>query len=211
LVASIAHLGQPLRAWRIFLGLRTSWLSREAVLLGAAFPLMATALFSTDFGAQLLATVIAPPLPPVLQFAIRFATAAGLIIAGLGVFCSAMIYTDTRRHFWRLSQTLGRMGGTVAIATLVPLSAPLASVLFIAKLSLELTSLRGTNTSARLQRGLLSPLVVARLAVAGLAFAGFFMLNPAAAVILFGVGELLERTLFFRAVDSPKMPGVPTS
>jgi Fe-S-cluster-containing dehydrogenase component/DMSO reductase anchor subunit len=211
LVASIAHLGQPLRAWRIFLGLRTSWLSREAVLLGAAFPLLATALFATEFGANLLATFIAPPLPPVLQLALRFAPAAGLVIAGLGVFCSAMIYTDTRRQFWRLSQTLGRMGGTVAITTLVPLSAPLASVLFVAKLALELTSLRGTSTSARLQRGLLSPLVVARLAVAGLAFAGFFMLNPAAAVILFGVGELLERTLFFRAVDSPKMPGVPTS
>ena len=28
------HLGQPLRAWRVFLGLRTSWLSREAVLFG---------------------------------------------------------------------------------------------------------------------------------------------------------------------------------
>jgi hypothetical protein len=28
-------------------------------------------------------------------------------------------------------------------------------------------------------------------------------------VILFALGELMERTLFFRAVDSPKMPGVP--
>ena len=28
------HLGQPLRMWRVFLGLGTSWLSREAVLLG---------------------------------------------------------------------------------------------------------------------------------------------------------------------------------
>jgi hypothetical protein len=172
--------------------------------------LLATTLFSTAPVANLLANY-APPLPPVLQLALRFAPAAGLVIAGLGVFCSAMIYTDTRRQFWRLSQTLGRMGGTVAIATLVPLSAPLASLLFIGKLALELNTLRGNSTSARLQRGLLSPLVVARLAVAGLAFAGFFMLNPAAAVILFGVGELLERTLFFRAVDSPKMPGVPSS
>jgi len=210
LVASIAHLGQPLRAWRIFLGLRTSWLSREAVLLGAAFPLLATALLSTDVGANLLATY-APPLSPFLELSLRFAPAAGLVIAGLGVFCSAMIYTDTRRQFWRLSQSLGRMGGTVAIATLVPLSAPLASVLFVAKLALELSTLRGTSTSARLQRGLLSPLVVARLAVAGLALAGFLTLPPTIAVILFGVGELLERTLFFRAVDSPKMPGVPAS
>ena len=210
LVASIAHLGQPLRAWRIFLGLRTSWLSREAVLLGMAFPLLAAALLTSEVAAGLLANY-APPLPPLLQRGIELAPIGGLVIAGLGVFCSAMIYTDTRRQFWRLSQTLGRMGGTVAIAALIPFSAPLAAVVLVAKLALELSTLRGTSTSARLQRGLLSPLVVARLAVAGLAFAGFFMLNPAAAVILFGIGEILERTLFFRAVDSPKMPGVPTS
>ncbi|MCS6243733.1 MAG: dimethyl sulfoxide reductase anchor subunit [Opitutus sp.] len=210
LVASIAHLGQPLRAWRIFLGLRTSWLSREAVLLGMAFPLLAAALLTSEVAAGLLAKY-APPLPPLLQGGIELAPIGGLVIAGLGVFCSAMIYTDTRRQFWRLSQTLGRMGGTVAIAALIPFSAPLAAVVLVAKLALELSTLRGTSTSARLQRGLLSPLVLARLAVAGLAFAGFFMLPPAAAVILFGIGEILERTLFFRAVDSPKMPGVPAS
>ena len=209
LVASIAHLGQPLRAWRIFLGLRTSWLSREAVLLGMAFPLLATSLLATELGASLLAK-FAPPLPPLLQNAIHLAPLVGLGIAGLGVFCSAMIYTDTRRHFWRLSQTLGRMGGTVLIATLVPFSAPLASLALVAKLALELSTLRGESTSARLQRGPLSPLVVARLAVAGLVFAGFFMLPSVFSVVLFGIGELLERTLFFRAVDSPKMPGVPT-
>lgn len=34
LLASVAHLGRPLGAWRSFLGLRTSWLSREIVSLG---------------------------------------------------------------------------------------------------------------------------------------------------------------------------------
>src|SRR5690606_37595791 len=53
LAASVAHLGQPLRAWRVFLGLRKSWLSREAVLLGAAFPLVA-------------ATALLPRLPELL-------------------------------------------------------------------------------------------------------------------------------------------------
>ncbi len=38
LAAAGAHLGRPLRAWRIFLGLRRSWLSREAVLFGGWFP-----------------------------------------------------------------------------------------------------------------------------------------------------------------------------
>ncbi|MET0389133.1 MAG: DmsC/YnfH family molybdoenzyme membrane anchor subunit, partial [Polyangiales bacterium] len=32
--ASVFHLGRPLQAWRAFLGLRTSWLSREAVAFG---------------------------------------------------------------------------------------------------------------------------------------------------------------------------------
>lgn len=208
LVASIAHLGQPLRAWRIFLGLRTSWLSREAVLLGMAFPLLAAALLTTEMGANLLAQ-FAPPLPHLLQRGVELSPTAGLLIAGLGVFCSAMIYTDTRRQFWCLTQTLGRMFGTVAIAALIPLSAPLAAVLLVAKLALELNTLRGTSTSARLQRGPLSPLVVARLAVAGLVVAAVFVAPAFASVLLFGVGEFLERTLFFRAVDSPKMPGVP--
>ena len=39
LAASVFHLGQPLRAWRIFLGWRKSWLSREALVFGAWFGL----------------------------------------------------------------------------------------------------------------------------------------------------------------------------
>ena len=34
LVASILHLGRPLGAWRAWLGLRTSWMSREVVAFG---------------------------------------------------------------------------------------------------------------------------------------------------------------------------------
>jgi formate dehydrogenase iron-sulfur subunit len=210
LLASIAHLGQPLRAWRIFLGLRTSWLSREAVLLGAAFPLLSAILLRSDL-AQCLLAKFAPALPPVLQQALHLAPVGGILLAGLGVFCSAMIYTDTRRQFWRLSQTLGRMGGTVAIATLIPLSAPLAGFTLVAKLALELNTLRGDSPSARLQRSLLSPLVAARLVIASLLLPTLFVAPAGVTVVLFGIGELLERTLFFRAVDSPKMPGVPAS
>src|SRR4029434_3286429 len=46
LAASVFHLGRPLGAWRFFLGLRTSWMSREilafGLFAGAAF--LATAL-----------------------------------------------------------------------------------------------------------------------------------------------------------------------
>ena len=209
LLASIAHLGQPLRAWRIFLGLRTSWLSREALLLGAAFPLLSAILLRSDLAQSLLAK-FASPLPSLLQQALQLAPLAGLLLASLGVFCSAMIYTDTRRQFWRLPQTLGRMGGTVAIAALIPLSAPLAAVSLVAKLALELNTLRGGSPSARLQRSLLSPLVAARLVIASLILPTLFVAPAGVTVVLFALGELLERTLFFRAVDSPKMPGQPT-
>src|SRR6185436_3131382 len=33
LAASVFHLGRPAKAWRIWLGWRTSWLSREAIAL----------------------------------------------------------------------------------------------------------------------------------------------------------------------------------
>ena len=41
LALSVLHLGQPRRAWRVFLGWRASWLSREALVFGAWF-LLAT-------------------------------------------------------------------------------------------------------------------------------------------------------------------------
>ena len=86
-----------------------------------------------------------------------------------------------------------------------------AATALVVKLGLELSTLHGESLSARLQRGPLGPLVVARLAVAGLVLAGFFTLPALFSVLLLGVGELLERTLFFRAVDAPKMPGVFTA
>jgi formate dehydrogenase iron-sulfur subunit len=197
LICSVAHLGQPLRAWRVFLGLRRSWLSREAVVLGAAFPLVALAAAA-----------------PWLAFPDRQApliTGAACAVAALGVFCSAMIYIDTRRLFWRPSQSLGRMAGTVLIAALAPLSALAAAVALAAKLALELSTLRGASSPARLQRGPLRLLVSARLFAAVAAFAALPLLpTPVTAAILV-VGELLERTVFFRAVDSPKMPGVPSA
>lgn len=43
LLASTLHLGQPLRAWRAVLNLRTSWLSREILSVGAFLGLAAAA------------------------------------------------------------------------------------------------------------------------------------------------------------------------
>ncbi len=202
LAASVFHLGQPFRAWRIFLGLRRSWLSREAVVLGAAFPLI-------------LASAIIPLLPPssiLYPLSSIFFPIPALGAASLGIACSAMIYIDTRRRFWRPTQSFGRMFGTVVVAALTTIP-PAAALSLAAKLALEASTLRGPSHSARLQRGPLRAYTAARF-LCGIAAAVLWLAAPDvwfAAVAVFMLGELLERTLYFRAVDSPKMPGLPAS
>jgi formate dehydrogenase iron-sulfur subunit len=214
--ASVAHLGQPLRAWRIFLGLRKSWLSREAVVLGAAFPLVVAASASEWIPYLPVATSASEWMSPWLDLLtshLILITSAAVAATAAGVFCSAMIYIDTKRSFWRPSQSFGRMAGTVIIAALAPISPLAAALILLAKLALELSTLRGDSTSARLQRGPLAPLVVARVAIALLTLTVFLLPTSSFLLLLplFALGELLERTLFFRAVDSPKMPGVPSA
>src|SRR5690606_10686363 len=97
LVSSVFHLGRPLRAWRIFLGVRKSWLSREALAFGAWM------------GASAL-TGLLPALAPLRPVAF----AVGL----MGLFCSAMIYVDTGRRAWRAPVCALKFGGTAAIAAL---------------------------------------------------------------------------------------------
>jgi DMSO reductase anchor subunit len=132
------------------------------------------------------------------------------LLAASGVFCSAMIYTDTRRYFWRFSQTSGRMAGTVLVAACAFVHPPLAAGVLIAKLALELSTSRGHSSSARLQQGPLHRQWGSRVIVGLLTLLLFFANHSVMGFLLFTIGELLERTLFFRAVDSPKMPGVPS-
>ncbi len=189
LIASVLHLGQPLKAWRCFLGLRRSWLSREIVVFGFFFATLSWfAVMRPDDLALGLITV-----------------AAGL----LGVFCSAMLYADTHRRAWRLWAGAGKFFGTTLVAGLVFVSLPLAALVLGAKLLLEGTSLRGAEVTSCLWRGPLRPAVMLRFvfgAGALLAFAGGFRLPG---LLFFIAGELAERYLFFRAVDAPKMPGLP--
>jgi Fe-S-cluster-containing dehydrogenase component/DMSO reductase anchor subunit len=85
MVAAIGHLGRPLYAFRAMIGLRTSWLSREILAFGL-------------FAGLAAAFAAVPALRDVLQPA--------AVLAGLaGVFCSVMIYVDTRRAFWSLPLT----------------------------------------------------------------------------------------------------------
>ncbi|MCG8590899.1 MAG: 4Fe-4S dicluster domain-containing protein [Proteobacteria bacterium] len=115
LAAAQLHLGRPQYAFRAFLGLRTSWLSREILVLGA---------FSGVAVAATLAAAVGPLRPwlpalePFAGFAERLAPwAAGAAVAtgALGVFCSIMIYVDTRRRGWSLRQTAPRFLGTAVV------------------------------------------------------------------------------------------------
>jgi formate dehydrogenase iron-sulfur subunit len=231
LAFSVAHLGQPRRAWRVFLGLRKSWLSREALVFGLWFP------FATIYTAVRLdwITITGP-----MRAGLASSTAA---LGVLGLFCSVMIYVDTRREFWRFAHTAPRFFGSAVVLGLASALACSGSVggqspwrtlgfvlaaATIAKLLLEAQALEPLNgdrdtltpalKTARLLAGPLRSANELRTACAffggviiplilGAGFSAAWLTWPALAFVL--VGELLERSLFFRAVDAPKMPGVP--
>ncbi len=97
---SVLHLGQPLKAWRAFLGWRKSWLSREIIAFGA-LPGGGAAITATwwlgDFEWMRLAVT---------------GTAVAALVA---VLCSVMVYVDTRRPFWSLTMTAGKFCGTMLL------------------------------------------------------------------------------------------------
>jgi formate dehydrogenase iron-sulfur subunit len=95
------HLGRPLGAWRFFLGLRTSWMSREIL----AFGLCASFSFLATVAAWL---VPASPGGPSLMVATSL---SGLV----AIFTSAMIYVDTRRRFWNPQLAFVKFYGTMLL------------------------------------------------------------------------------------------------
>ncbi len=196
LAASVFHLGQPLRAWRIFLGWRKSWLSREALVF---------AVWLTFSAATLVRQSFAP-----------VAAIAGIA----GLFCSAMVYIDTRRSFWRLTQIIPRFFGTALVFGLAGVAPLGGAIMLVAKLAWESHVFRsaGDRASARLLRGPLRRIAGARYlfgitAALLLAVRAANHTSPVGmtlfALLFLALGELMERYLFFRAVDAPKMPGLP--
>lgn len=114
---SVLHLGRPLGAWRAFLGLRTSWMSRE-IFAFSAFAAPAAGFAAVSLWPLAVAKV--PRLQMVEAFVQPLSLAAPLAIAtaalGLfGVFCSAMIYVDTRRAFWSAELVFTKFFGTALL------------------------------------------------------------------------------------------------
>jgi Fe-S-cluster-containing dehydrogenase component len=108
--ASVAHLGQPLRAWRVFLNARKSWLSREAIALGLYAAATAVAGL-VEAGAG-----VAGPGCRMLAFG------AGV----LAVYSSVMVYAATGRPQWTRPKTAVRFFGLSLIAGLAWGNAPAA-------------------------------------------------------------------------------------
>ncbi len=228
LVNSTSHLGRPLGAWRAFLGLRRSWLSREIIIF-AVFSGVASAYTAAGFIEQ---------VPHVIILLLAGAT---VLTGVLGVVCSVMIYHDTQRPFWKFWVSCGKFFGTtaglgigayLAIQCVVgdgelPSAQVIALVLIGAtKLGLEATQLpaaRQSEMTPAKQSALLmlQPLQWITAARYAVSFAGILcfigaMLCDASSILsvcgftLLLAGELLERVLFFKAVVAPKMPGAIT-
>jgi formate dehydrogenase iron-sulfur subunit len=211
--AAVFHLGRPLGAWRFFLGLRTSWMSREIL----AFSVFAGAA-SLSVGAAWLSPAF-PWVAPVTAF-------TGLA----AVFTSAMIYIDTRRAFWSAPLTLGRFYGAALVlgaVALVVAGAPagfaglamaLQFLFFVWEMARHGDALRDSDSpnhlSARIVDELLPRTVPVRALLLLLSLGGLAMMEAAphpawAALALVAAlaGAVIERYVFFTAVVAPRMPG----
>ncbi|MCB0212371.1 MAG: dimethyl sulfoxide reductase anchor subunit [Anaerolineae bacterium] len=93
------HLGRPLFAFRSFLGLKTSWLSREVIVAG-----MYMGIASLYTALVWLPTIpFLEPYIPTLVLApwLRSLVGPAVVLTGfLTVSCSAMVYQVTPRPFW---------------------------------------------------------------------------------------------------------------
>jgi len=231
-VSSLFHLGRPWLAYRAVLGLRTSWLSREAVALG----LFAKLAFA---GAAQTALGILPSSSGMLALA-----SAGLGLCG--VFCSVMVYAATRRVHWAAARTAACFGGGTLLLggmgslalrcagasagwgrvdqslVAVVLTTALAQ-LACAGFCLRAPAARDASALARRVRLLRGPLRAVTLArYLGLGVAGVLgplallwepATGPARALTLtlsfcgLLASELCERYLFFAAAPPSRMPG----
>ncbi len=215
-LAGTLHLGQPLKAWRSFLGWRRSWLSRELLVFGG---------FLAALGAHL---VLLHPLSALL------AATTGL----LAVTCSAMVYVDTRRPFWNAPMTFGKffgstilLGGAAGLVMAPSLPPGKAGWLVLAGIVVKVVwesrifrflvdeqspSLTALNKTVLLLTGPLGLLfrlrvacaVAGGVALSALALNGHAGITWPMATLGFALaGELIERHLFFVAEVAPKMPG----
>jgi DMSO reductase anchor subunit len=211
MVAATLHLGQPLKAWRFFLGLKTSWLSREILAFSMVAPLPLV----------LIALALTPNFP--FKDQLTLITTLSAIPAALGaIFTSIMIYVDTKRKSWRFPITAPRFFGSficfllIALAIIRPEFSIFATFAIMLKMIPEGRVLKSTDPeepewsadvhSARLQLFPLRRILNARVILAFVA-AFTVLVSPWLALAILLISEILERQLFFQSCYAPKMPG----
>jgi Fe-S-cluster-containing dehydrogenase component/DMSO reductase anchor subunit len=183
LFVSALHLGRPLGAWRAFLGLGTSWMSREILGFGAfvGAALAYTAALGADRG----------PLVPGLETLARARAPleVAVLVTGLaGVMSSVMIYGATRRSHWRASLTGPKFLGTAVVLGLATTNA----IGWVAALALRET---GSAVSDAAARGLLVSLMIASGTKLVLEAASFANLRGRAHTVMKRVAILMVRDL----------------
>jgi DMSO reductase anchor subunit len=117
LAASLLHLGRPLYAYRALIGLRHSWLSREALGFGV-FATLATTKVALD--------LLGPEWLPVSP-GLRTVLLGAVVISGLAsLFSSVMVYHAVRREYWRARYTAVKFAGTGVVLGLATAMATIA-------------------------------------------------------------------------------------
>jgi formate dehydrogenase iron-sulfur subunit len=113
--ASTMHLGRPLYAWRAFVGLKTSWLSREIIIFGLFAG--CAVLYAGCCWLPTFSQFVSFPLQREFSApSFQLALGIGVALSGVaGVFCSIMIYQDTRRTFWGTTMTSLKFIGTTLL------------------------------------------------------------------------------------------------
>jgi formate dehydrogenase iron-sulfur subunit len=121
--AATLHLGRPLYAFRAFIGLRTSWMSREIVAIGVFVKI--AVIHALSFWKPELFTWVG--IPRLLGTSMdRIQDWLSVITAAVGVLaaaCSVMIYVATKRKWWSGSTTTLKFFGTAAVLGLSTMSA----------------------------------------------------------------------------------------
>lgn len=201
---SILHLGQPLKAWKAFLGWRTSWLSREVMAFGAVGG-MATVYLGAKY---MLPEFFNFSLPEIYTHVI----AGGLaFISIFAVWTSIMVYAKTKRTYWKLPYTTIRFFFTALGCGLLFAGSYFAAIPILTLVLLDALTFAGrlpqfVSNGRNMKLGSMPLVTVGRCLLACISLVILFF-SPAAAVGCFISAELLGRYIFFRAVNEPSMPG----
>jgi Fe-S-cluster-containing dehydrogenase component/DMSO reductase anchor subunit len=226
---SVLHLGRPLYAFRAAIGIRTSWLSREIVAFSAFAGLAAAYALALRSGAG-------PPVLALLGPLVGAAGIAGVACSVMVYAATGRVWWRTRATATRFVSTMLVCGLASVLVTSLAVREPpgvvhavgaLLAAASAGKLAWEATIFRhlglpltDLGRTAQLMAHDLSRVTLWRFAAGGMGIAlallivvvgsdGLLWTSMAGlALVSTVIGELLERSLFFRACTAPRMPGV---